>query len=160
MKLSGTLLVVDDDSAVGMVFAALARQAGMDVFWVGSGEEALVELEHRPIDVVLTDLRMPGLGGIDLLRAVSERWPDIPVVIITAHGTIAEAVEAMKLGAADFVQKPVDREELLFVLGKALASAQAEQPRRVSAAGSLSEFVGPSAPMREVHQRLEKAARG
>ena len=160
MEISGSLLVVDDDSAVGMVFAALARQAGMDALWVRSGEEALIELERRPIDVVLSDLRMPGLGGIDLLRAISSRWPDIPVVIITAHGTIAEAVEAMKLGAADFVQKPVDRDELLFVLGKALASAQAEPSPRGPSVTSLSEFVGRSVSMREVYQRLEKAARG
>jgi two-component system, NtrC family, response regulator AtoC len=160
MELSGTLLVVDDDAAVGMVLAALARQAGMEVFSVSSGEAALLELERRPIDVVLTDLQMPGLGGIELLRVVSTRWPEIPVVIVTAHGTVPAAVEAMKLGAADFVQKPLDRDELLFVLGKALASAEREQDRRGPSSAPVGDFVGSSTPMREAYDLLAKAARG
>jgi two-component system response regulator AtoC len=160
MQLTGTLLVVDDDVAVGKVLSALAHQAGMEVHWVQSGEAALVELERRPVDVVLTDLRMPGLDGIGVLKAVGERWPDVPVVMISAHGTVATAVEAMRLGAANFVEKPIDRDELIFVLGKALASAQPERPPVGPQLHSFADFVGTSAPMREVYERIQKAARG
>ncbi len=157
--LSGSLLVVDDDAAVGTVLAALAKQAGLDVTLVHSGSAALAELERRPFDVVLTDLRMPELDGMGLLREVARRWAEVPVVMISAHGTVASAVEAMKHGAADFIQKPIDRDELLFVLNKALTGARPEPPRTEPRPG-FGDFVGGSAAMREVFELLQRAARG
>ena len=164
--LSGSILVVDDDAAVGTVLSALARQAGLSVSLVRSAEGAVTELEKRPVDVVLTDLRMPGRDGMWLLSELTQRWPEIPVVMISAHGTVSAAVEAMRAGAADFVQKPIDRDELLFVLHKALTSATASAERAPSpspapaapAAQSFGEFVGTSRHMREVYELLQRAA--
>jgi DNA-binding NtrC family response regulator len=91
-----TVLVVDDDLAVGKVLTALLQQAGLGAVHEPSGEAALRRLESAPVDLVLTDLRMPGMDGMELLRRVARNWPDVPVVMLTAHGTIAAAVEAMK----------------------------------------------------------------
>jgi two-component system response regulator AtoC len=141
------VLVVDDDEAVGKVLAALIGQAGYAVTLVLRGEAALAELERRPFELVLTDVRMPGLGGLELLKAVSERWPEVPVVLLSAHGTVAMAVEAMKLGATDFLQKPFDREEILFVVQKALAGSREAQQRPPQAKGgqaALEALLGTS----------------
>src|SRR6185503_16053438 len=123
------VLIVDDDRAIGTVLTALLGQAGMVATYAPSGQEALTLLETRPFDAVLSDLRMPGMDGMDFLRTVSARWSGLPVVMITAHGTVQLAVEAMRVGAADFVLKPFEREEIVFVLRKALAlSKRAEGP--------------------------------
>src|SRR5450755_3024217 len=107
-----TVLLVDDDPAVLKVLGALLAQDGLEPVLANSGLEAMAVLESRPIDAVVTDLRMPGMDGMQLLAELSERWPEIRSVVLTAQGTIPLAVEAMRLGAADFVLKPFDREEV------------------------------------------------
>jgi DNA-binding NtrC family response regulator len=125
------VLVVEDDEVLGRLLADLLRQAGLEPEHVAAGELALEHLQTGHFDIVLTDLRLPGLGGLDLLSQVAHRWPDVPVVVLTAHGTIPVAVEAMRQGAADFLLKPFDRAHLLGVLEKALAAsarARSEPP--------------------------------
>ncbi|MGC4120736.1 MAG: sigma-54 dependent transcriptional regulator [Myxococcales bacterium] len=159
---SPRVLVVDDDAAVSRVLGALLTQAGIPATIAASGEQALAVLAAQPVDVVVTDLKMPGMSGLDLLSKVQEQWPETPVVLITAHGTVATAVEAMKKGAADFVQKPFERDEILYVVKKALASAQAEDahPSRLPAAAQGTTLLGSSPAMRECDERLTRAARG
>ena len=131
------ILVVDDDPSVGAVLQALVKQAGMQAVHVPSGEAALRAIDAQPIDLVVTDLRMPGMDGMTLLERIATAAPDLPVVMLTAHGTVPLAVEAMRAGAADFLLKPFDRDELLFVLDKVLrATRQAadEPPRRANTA--------------------------
>ena len=126
------MLVVDDDRAVGVVLKGLLRQAGYDADHVGSADEALARVSSRPVDVVLTDLRMPSMDGMELLEALAERAPGIPVIMLTAHGNVQTAVDAMKKGAADFLSKPFDRDEVLFTVDKALRTSRhaAEQPEK------------------------------
>ncbi|HEY3452002.1 MAG TPA: sigma-54 dependent transcriptional regulator [Myxococcales bacterium] len=156
------VLVVDDDSAVSRVLGALLTQAGIQATLASSGEQALAVLAAQPVDVVVTDLKMPGMSGLDLLGKVQEQWPETPVVLITAHGTVATAVEAMKKGAADFVQKPFERDEILYVVKKALAAASHENahPSRLPAAAQGTTLLGSSPAMRECDERLTRAARG
>ena len=97
------MLVVDDDPAVGIVLTALLQQVGFEAIHAASGEAALERLGSVPIEVVITDLRMPGMDGMQLLERLVAGWPDIPVIMLTAHGTVSTAVQAMKAGAADFV---------------------------------------------------------
>ncbi|HQY61685.1 MAG: sigma-54-dependent Fis family transcriptional regulator [Myxococcales bacterium] len=156
---SRSALVVDDDTAVAEVLGAQLRQAGFSCAVVHSGAAALEALEARPFSVVLSDLRMPGMDGLALMREVAARWPDLPVVILTAHGTVASAVEAMKAGAADYLQKPFERAELLYVLGKVLEGAKRGAERAPSAAPYAGDLVGDSAPMREVRELVARAAR-
>ncbi len=152
-----SVLIVDDDEAVGEVMAAQLRQAGYPTTYVSSGAAALLALEQAPFSVVLTDLRMPKMDGKQLMLEIGARWPEVPVVLLTAHGTVAIAVDAMKAGAADFLQKPFDREELLFVLGKVVAGAGNEAapppPPQTRA------LVGESGPMLALRDLLGRAAR-
>ncbi|MBI5515988.1 MAG: sigma-54-dependent Fis family transcriptional regulator [Deltaproteobacteria bacterium] len=150
------MLLVDDEPGLGKVLGALLRQEGIGSLYASSGEEALGLLASRPVDVVVSDLRMPGMDGMQLFARVQARWPEVPVVFLTAHGTVALAVEAMRAGAADFLLKPVDRQELLFTVRKALARAAREPAPSAAPEG----FVGDSGAMREVYALLDRAARG
>ncbi|MHB1846684.1 MAG: sigma-54-dependent transcriptional regulator, partial [Deltaproteobacteria bacterium] len=148
-----TILIVDDDPAVGKVLAALLVQAGLQVELASSGEAALALLDLRPASLVLTDLRMGGMSGLELLLRLRARHPDVPVVMLTAHATVSLAVEAMKAGAADFLAKPFDREEVVFTVKKALA-------RGADAPSATPPLLGGSPAMVELRSLLERAAPG
>lgn len=157
-----TILIVDDDAAVGTVLGALLRQAGLSFHHALSGEAALAALERRAFDAAITDLRMPGMDGLDLLARLRRAWPELPVVMLTAHGTVQLAVEAMKAGAVDFVQKPFDRAELLFVVRKALAGgdrAAEAAPEPPEPTGGTRELIGGGEAMREVRVLIDRASR-
>jgi two-component system response regulator AtoC len=151
-----TVLVVDDDPAVGRVLSGLLSQAGWRSRWVSSGAAALAELQRLPTDLVITDLRMEGMNGMELLARTRAEFPDIPVVVLTAHGTVPIAVEAMKAGAADFLLKPFDREEVLYTVRKALTHATATAARP---SGS-EQLLGSSPAMQEVLDQLRRVAPG
>jgi DNA-binding NtrC family response regulator len=114
------ILVVDDEEPQRRVLAGFLRKAGYEVEAVGSPDEALAVVAARTVDLVLTDLRMPGKTGIELLEAVRGLNPEIPVVVMTAYGTVASAVDAMKRGAADYLGKPVDLDELEVLVARTL----------------------------------------
>ncbi|HEY0093534.1 MAG TPA: sigma-54 dependent transcriptional regulator, partial [Archangium sp.] len=141
------------------VLGALLGQAGLTVHTASNGQEALVLLGRKPIDVVVSDVRMPGMSGMELLSEVGRSWPDVPVILLTAHGTVPLAVEAMKAGAADFALKPFDREEILFSIRKALLRAQQQEGAR-PLVKEASSFVGGSTAMAEVQAMLTRAASG
>ncbi|MDR3620461.1 MAG: response regulator [Paludisphaera borealis] len=101
------VLVVDDERNIRLVFRTALESIGLHIEEAADGAAALERLEHSSFHVVLLDLQMPGVGGMDVLRRIREKGDDTPVVVVTAHGTIPDAVAAMKLGAVDFVQKPV-----------------------------------------------------
>lgn len=153
-----TVLVVDDDAAIGKVLVALLSQRGLDADHVPSAEDAVRALDARPYDVVLSDVRMPGMDGLALLDHVRARMPGVPVVLLTAHGSIALAVEAMRRGAADFVQKPFDKDEIGFVVDKALRSSQRERVAPPPVAPVDASFVGESQAMRQVFDTIRKVA--
>ena len=158
--LKGSVLLVDDDPAVAKVLGALLVQAGLTVHTATQGQEALALLGRKPIDVVVSDVRMPGMSGMELLAEVGRSWPDVPVILLTAHGTVPLAVEAMKAGAADFALKPFDREEILFSIRKALLRAQQQQENSRPLGRDVGGFVGQSAAMAGVQALLVRAASG
>ena len=114
------ILVVDDEEPQRRVLAGFLRKAGYEVEAVGGPDEALALVAARTVDLVLTDLRMPGKTGVELLEAVRGLNPEIPVVVMTAYGTVASAVDAMKRGAADYLGKPVDLDELEVLVTRTL----------------------------------------
>jgi DNA-binding NtrC family response regulator len=114
------ILVVDDEEPQRRVLAGFLRKAGYGVEAVGSADEALAVVAARTVDLVLTDLRMPGKTGMELLDGVRGVNPEIPVVVMTAYGTVASAVDAMKRGAADYLAKPVDLDELDVLVARTL----------------------------------------
>jgi two-component system response regulator AtoC len=155
---SERILVVDDDPAIGAVLGGLLSQEQMSAHWAENGEAALAALDTGHFDAVLTDVRMPGLDGMQLLERIIAQRPDLPVVLLTAHGTVPMAVEAMKRGAADFLLKPFDRDEMLFVLRKAMLAAERGSGMPERPASKI--LLGTSPAMRELEELIARAARG
>jgi DNA-binding NtrC family response regulator len=116
----GRILVVDDDESLRRVMQVQLEDLGYDVATAANGDAALVSLQSSPRELVITDLKMPGMSGIDLLRKVRASFPETIVVVVTAFGTVETAVEAMKQGAYDYITKPVHPDALELSVGKAL----------------------------------------
>ena len=114
------ILVVDDDENLRWVVKTQLEEFGYMVSEAGDGEQALTIIAKEPPALVLTDLKMPGLSGLELLAKIRSEYPEIPAVIITAFGTIQSAVEAMRNGAYDYLTKPIDYEELGIVVNRVL----------------------------------------
>jgi len=114
------ILVVDDEEPQRRVLAGFLRKTGYEVEAVGGADEALALVAARSVDLVLTDLRMPGRSGVELLEAVHALNPEVPVVVMTAYGTVPSAVDAMKRGAADYLAKPVNLDELEVLVARSL----------------------------------------
>jgi DNA-binding NtrC family response regulator len=152
------ILVAEDDPAMGKVLVALLQQVGHEVVLVRDGVLALTAIRERDVDVLLTDLRMPGIDGMELLRRVRAERADLPVVMLTAHGTVPLAVEAMKVGASDFLLKPFDRAAVLYAIDKALAaSAWAEdRPPRVESPSNV--IIGEAPALIELRRQLSRVA--
>lgn len=125
------ILLVDDDANLRRVLAYPLEQAGMLVFPAPGGREALDRLASGPVDLVLSDVRMPGMDGMALLAEVRRTYPDLPVLVMTAYGTIQDAVEAMRKGAFDYITKPVDRETLLRAVQRALQVGDLRRENRL-----------------------------
>ena len=111
---SMTVLFVDDEPDFLQTLLKRMRKRSVNAFGVGSGEEALIHLVHYPADVVVLDVRMPGMGGIETLRAIKKKTPLIEVVMLTGHASLEVAREGMENGAFDYLMKPVDIDDLLY----------------------------------------------
>jgi two-component system response regulator AtoC len=156
------ILLADDEVNLRRVVSAQLTRNGYDVHVVENGQAAIDMLREHHIDVVITDLKMPQVDGMGLLRHLNEHYPSIPVIMITAHGSVDTAVEALKLGAFDYVTKPFDKEEFRHVIAKAaktsdLAQSDLVEPAYLSVSGK-GPLVGRSRVMRELHQMIERVA--
>jgi len=114
------VLIVDDELNMRVVLHAMLKKKGYSVTEAVDGVDAQTRLEKESFDVLVTDLKMPRLNGLGLLEDVTSKYPEMPVIIITAHGTIETAVDALKKGAFDYITKPFDQGELINVIDKAL----------------------------------------
>jgi DNA-binding response OmpR family regulator len=118
----GSILVVDDEKNIRMTMVHALESSGYRVESAATGEEAVRMLKASAYDLLFLDLKMPGMDGLEVLRRSRGSWPQMPVVVITAHGTVDSAVEAMKVGAADFIQKPFTPDEIRVLTASVLAS--------------------------------------
>ncbi len=123
-KLSCYILLVDDEANVRTVFSDVLKRVGYQVKAVEDGQEAIKEVEEKTYNLALVDLRMPTMDGIEILENIKKRKPQIPVIIYTGHGSITTAVEAMRKGASDYLNKPFSPEELKLSIRKALEGAR------------------------------------
>ena len=114
------VLIVDDELNMRLVLAAMLKKEGYIITSAADGREALQILKSNKMDVVITDLKMPHLDGMGLLNCITEKYPEVPVIMITAHGTVATAVEALKKGALDYITKPFEQDEIKSVISKAI----------------------------------------
>jgi len=153
------ILIVDDENNIRRVLAAMLKREGYEVTAAADGEQALAVLQKLPVSVVVTDLVMPRVGGMDLLKRVVADWPDVPVILITAHGSVDSAVTALKAGAFDYVTKPFDQEELRKVIEKAARAHDLER-QNVHAPGESagSPLVGESPAMKAIHEMVARVA--
>lgn len=155
------ILVVDDEPNMRKVLSALLRGDGYEVVAASSGEEALRCFKSREFNAIITDLKMPGMSGLDVLSEVSRINSSIPVIVITAYGTVENAVEAMKKGAYDYVLKPFDNNEIRLTVRKALAVQEQSSKEAVSLSlgpGDKYQIIGSSPKMREVYGTIKKVA--
>ncbi len=157
------ILIVDDEQSYRQLLTLVFEEQGNTVRTAMNGRQALDQLAAEPVDIVISDVKMPDMDGIELLRAVREIEPDLGVVLMTAFASVETAREAFKLGADDFIQKPFDVEELKLIVRKTLekqdlikenqAFRRAQRER-----GSVKNIVGSSAKMNAIFQMIETVA--
>ena len=157
------ILVVDDEVKLLRLISALFEEEGWSVDTATRAEAASEQLSRSVYDLLVTDVRLPQRSGIDLLRDALAAQPDLPVIVITAYGTVTEAVEAMRLGATDYLLKPFEMEGLLHIASKALESGRlrrdyAELRAQTSTARPGHELVAKSAAMAEVLRQVDRVA--
>ena len=158
-----SVIVVDDDRRTRRVLQILVERLGFHSKAFERAEEALVALAEESASLVLTDLKMPGTDGLEFMRRLRELDGQVPVIMLTAYGTVETAVEAMKLGAVDSVAKPFDVDALELVIQRALESSRQRAEIRflreqVETAPQFEDIVGATPPMREVFELIRKIA--
>ncbi|HLT31920.1 MAG TPA: sigma-54 dependent transcriptional regulator [Myxococcaceae bacterium] len=152
------VLVVDDEANLRKVLSTLLRRDGYDVTVAEDGADGLAAFQTAGADVVVTDLVMPRMGGMELLKAVHAKDPGIPIVVITAHGTVDSAVEAIKAGAFDFITKPFDQTELSHVIAKAAATRGLNQKSPSADERGRTVLIGESPGIREIQNVIARVA--
>ena len=157
--MSRRVLVVDDDLAIRETFAHHLGRSGFTVVTADSGEAALAMVGEADPDVVVTDVRMPGMGGLELVRHLRERLPDLNVIVITAYEDMETAVGAMRAGAYDYLVKPLDLDQIELVLGRAIRDRRLrERLDRITEvqgqAAGLDSLVGRDPRMIEIYKRI------
>jgi len=157
------LLVVDDEPSVGMIFFRILEEAGYDLISASNGAEGLRVLKKQDIKMVFLDLQMPGMDGVETLRRLRQSHPDLPVVIMTAYQTVSSAVQTMKLGALDYILKPLEAKNIKHIVEQALlvgkvTSRMAKVPPLGLAVGDVPRFVSSSREMKKVMTLIDKVA--
>jgi two-component system response regulator AtoC len=154
------VLIADDELNMRRVLEAILRREGYDVVTAANGLDALAAM-NRGVHTVITDLKMPGLDGMGLLKKLSADYGDVPVVMITAHGSVENAVEAVKLGAFDYLEKPFEQEQIRQVVAKALStfalSRRDARPEEVTGRGRF-RLIGESPAIKQIYGVVEKVA--
>jgi two-component system nitrogen regulation response regulator NtrX len=154
------ILVVDDEKGIRATLAGILGDEGYRAVVAASGGEALARMGEEVPDLVLLDIWMPGVDGIEVLAEIKRQWPDLPVVMMSGHGTVETAVKATKLGAYDFVEKPLSLEKTLLVVDRALEHARLERENRQlrERIERAHEIIGVSPAITELRRQIATAA--
>jgi len=158
-----TILIVDDEKNYPPILSAVLKEEGFETFTANSGPEALQILENSDVDLVLTDMKMPVMDGIELLEKVKMKDPKLPIIMMTAYGTVEKAVEAMQKGAYNYILKPFDNERLVIYVNKALEMYRMVKENRELRSAMESRFgfgniIGKSKEMQEVFKTIRQVA--
>lgn len=156
-----SILIVDDDQNIRRILNDLLEKEGFNVLTASDVDKALPLIDQKDLDLIVTDLKMPGKSGMDLLTLVHKRKPAVPVIMITAYGNVEAAVTAMKKGAYDFITKPFDENELLNVIGKAISESEMNQElisTYFDKESPISEIIGKTSAVKQVFQTVQKIA--
>jgi DNA-binding NtrC family response regulator len=157
------ILVVDDEEIVLKSCRKILEGGGHQAFTALSGQEAFDLLDKEPIDIVITDIKMPGMDGMEVLERIKEKYPDLLVIMITGYSTVQSAVQAMKLGAFDYIPKPFTPDEVLVVVEKALEKKSLVYEniylrKELEAKYGFDNIIGSSPKMHEVYKLIRKVA--
>jgi two-component system response regulator AtoC len=155
------VLVVDDEPKMQRILEIMLHRMGHEVLLAADGQAALAMAQSVPVDLVITDLRMPGMDGIGLLTALREQGIETPVIVMTAHGTVESAVAAMKQGAYDYILRPFDVEAVEVVITRALALERVQREKqflREEVEKGWGEFIGRSAAMQQQYEMIYQVA--
>ena len=158
-----TILIVDDEKNYLTILSAILEDEGFEVLTALGGQEALEVHKTSDLDLILTDMKMPAMDGIDLLENLKSVDPDLPVIMMTAHGTVDKAVEAMQKGAYTYVLKPFDNERLIIYVKKAISMYQVVKENRrlrdaVESQYRFGNIIGKSKKMRNIFDTIQKVA--
>jgi len=158
-----TLLIIDDEKSLLEVLSMVFKKEGYEVKAAASGAEALEILNSNSVDLVITDIRMPHISGMEILQYVKGNMPEVPVIVITAYGSIQQAVEALKAGALDYIVKPFDVEELKILVARGLERKHLEQEnillkKDLKEKFRFEDMIGKSRLMQEIYVLIEKVA--
>ena len=158
-----TILIVDDEKNYPLVLSAVLQDEGFETLTANSGHEALAVLEHSDVDLVLTDMKMPRMDGIELLQRIKTIDAELPVIMMTAYGTVEKAVEAMQKGAYSYILKPFDNEQLILYVNKAIAMYRVVKENRqlrsaVENRYSFGNLIGKSKAMQDIFETIRKVA--
>ena len=158
-----TILIVDDEKNYLTILSALLEDEGFEVLTAPGGHEALAIHKSSDLDLILTDMKMPKMDGIELLENIKEIDPDLPVIMMTAHGTVDKAVEAMQKGAYTYILKPFDNERLIIYVKKAISIYQVVKENRrlrdaVESQYRFGNIIGKSKKMRDIFDTIRKVA--
>lgn len=158
-----TILIIDDEKNIREGLAASFEMEGYDVCLAADGKEGLSYIEKGGIDLVITDLRMPGLSGEEVLRRVTTGMPGIPVIVLTGHGSIDAAVDAMRNGAYDFLTKPLNLDQLSLIVKRALQNRELslqhqQMQKELEGRHSFDKMIGKSSEMQKIFDLLKKVA--
>ncbi len=158
-----TILIVDDEINYTLILAAVLEDEGFETLTANSAQEALATLSESDVDLVLTDMKMPAMDGIDLLECIKKEDADLPVIMMTAHGTVEKAVEAMQKGAYNYILKPFDNERLVLYVNKAVSMYRVVKENRqlrraVEGRYSFHNIIGKSKAMQDVFHIIRKVA--
>jgi two-component system NtrC family response regulator len=158
-----TILIVDDEKNYPRILGAVLEEENFEIFTANSGPEAIEILANSDVDLVLTDMKMPVMDGIQLLEKIKTKDPELPVIMMTAHGTVDKAVEAMQKGAYSYILKPFDNDRLIIYVNKAISMYRVIKENRdlrnaVSSQYSFGNIIGKSKPMQQVFDMIRKVA--
>jgi len=152
------ILIIDDEKAIRKTLSEILSYEGYKLDEAGDGEEGLKKVKEKEYDVILCDIKMPKMDGIEFLEKAKEANPDIPIIMISGHGTIETAVEAVKKGAYDYISKPPDLNRLLITIRNAMdkTTLVAETKVLKRRVGKVQEMVGASTPIQKIKETIEK----
>jgi len=158
-----TVLIVDDEKNYPLILSAVLEEEGFETFTANSGLDALEILKNADVDLVVTDMKMPSMGGMELLEKIKLEDEDLPVIMMTAHGTVDKAVEAMQKGAYSYILKPFDNEQLVIYVNKAIAMYRIVKENRqlrnaVELKYGFGNIIGKSKAMQDVFETIWKVA--
>jgi DNA-binding NtrC family response regulator len=152
------ILIIDDEKAIRKTLSEILSYEGYKIDEAGDGEEGLKKAKEKEYDVILCDIKMPKLDGIEFLEKTKESSPDIPIIMISGHGTIETAVEAVKKGAYDYISKPPDLNRLLITIRNAMdrTTLVAETKVLKRKVSKVQEMVGSSTPIQKIKETIDK----